>query len=83
MAEHMLKTWPMYYADVESGEKTFEVRRNDRDFSTGDVLVLREWDPVGAGYTGRECRKLVRYLLFGGAFGVQDGFVVMSLGEVA
>jgi hypothetical protein len=83
MAEHKLKTWPMYYADVESGVKTFEVRRNDREFEQGDVLVLQEWDPVAGGYTGRECRKQVRYVLFGGAFGVQDGFVVMSLGEVA
>lgn len=29
----------------ESGEKTFEIRRNDRGFQKGDVLVLEKWSP--------------------------------------
>lgn len=38
--KHELKIWPKYYCRVRSGEKTFEVRDNDRDFQRGDIVVL-------------------------------------------
>lgn len=43
---HSLKTLPVYFAAVLRGDKTFEVRKNDRNFQTGDTLVLREYDPT-------------------------------------
>lgn len=88
MAEHELKTWPSFFAAVLDGRKTFEARRADRDFEMGDVLVLREWDPAGVGslshtpigYTGRELRARVTYILRGGnGFGVEAGHVVMGI----
>ena len=45
MKTHSLKTWPSYWLAVKRGDKTFEVRRNDRDFAVGDLLLLRMWDP--------------------------------------
>ena len=46
MREHDLKTWSPFYAAVASGAKTFELRKDDRNYSVGDVLLLREWDPL-------------------------------------
>lgn len=51
MAKHELKTWPQYFERLLSGEKTFEVRKDDRGFQAGDLLVLREWSP------SRRCSK--------------------------
>ena len=39
---HHLDCWPTYYKAVESGHKTFEVRKNDRFFQRGDTVTLIE-----------------------------------------
>ena len=46
MREHELKTWPSPFQAVRRGEKTHEVRGSrDRNFSVGDLLLLREFVP--------------------------------------
>lgn len=80
MTTHQLKTRPEYFDAVLASKKRFEVRRADRDFKVGDELILMEWDPDKEAYTGRTLTKRVTYILKGGLFGIQDGFVVMSLG---
>ena len=42
--KHCLKKIQPYFADVENGTKTFEVRKNDRNFKNGDILFLQEYD---------------------------------------
>lgn len=59
---HNLKCWPKFYADVESGAKTFEVRKNDRHFQVGDFLRLREWNST-TGYSGDALYVEVTYVL--------------------
>lgn len=76
---HPLKTWPRFYKALADGSKTFEVRKNDRDFQVGDVLELREWDHETEKYTGREMAKVVTYVLHGGAFGIDADFCVLGL----
>lgn len=44
---HHLKCWPTFFDALRDGRKPFEVRRNDRGYQTGDVLVLHKWDPHG------------------------------------
>lgn len=45
MTTHTLKTLRSYWRALANGTKTFEVRRNDRDFAVGDTLVLECWAP--------------------------------------
>lgn len=45
MIEHQLKTWPGPFSSVLMGTKLHEVRKADRPFEAGDLLVLREWLP--------------------------------------
>lgn len=82
--EHELKCWPEFYREIESGRKTFELRKDDRGYRCGDVLLLREWrrnrivNTIGDGdYTGRALRRTVTYVLSGDV--IQPGFVCMSL----
>lgn len=42
---HALKEHPEHFENVISGKKLFEIRKNDRDFKTGDLLALNEYDP--------------------------------------
>lgn len=58
---HELKTLPEYFEAVRKGDKTFELREDDRDFRVGDHLALNEWD--GEKYTGRSQLVKVRYIL--------------------
>ena len=77
--EHELKCWPEYFEKVLDLSKTFEVRKDDRGYQTGDWLIMREWDPVLSRYTGRSVDRRVSFLLRGGAFGIEAGYVVMGL----
>jgi hypothetical protein len=55
MTEHGLKSWPESFNAVVDGTKTFEIRRNDRNFQVGDRLILKEFVPCKRCHgTGRE-----------------------------
>lgn len=70
---HQLKILPEYFEPVIKGEKTFEIRVNDRDFKKGDYLALNEyWD---GKYTGRSCVVYVDYIL--------NDDIVLPVGVVA
>lgn len=76
---HFLKTWPQFFNDVRFGRKTFEVRKQDRDFQVGDLLVLQEWDNKKKEYTKETESCEVVYLLEGGQFGIEEGFCVLGI----
>ena len=73
---HDLKTWPEFFERLWSGEKTFELRKNDRGFRVGHTLLLQEWTQR-TGYAGREITAIVTYIL--GGLGLKDGWVVMAI----
>ena len=84
---HTLKTISRYFHAVARGEKTFEVRRNDRAFQTGDILKLVEVDDSGRYVDPFTCDQnalvfRITYLLQGGQFGIEPGFCVLGLGRV-
>ena len=63
METHKLKTWPEYFDLILSREKTFELRKNDRNFQVGDRLDLMEWNPETKEYTGRHIRVFINHIL--------------------
>ena len=81
--QHLLKTWPPYFREVKANRKTFELRRNDRDFRQGDILVLVEFDPETGTESGDIETRRAGYILHGPGFGLEAGFCVISLEHVA
>jgi hypothetical protein len=78
---HTLKTWQPFWDDVFEGHKTFEVRRDDRGYKVGDLLVLQEW--ADDRHLGGTCFRVIAYVLRDGAqFGVREGHVVLGIRPV-
>lgn len=80
---HKLKIFPEYFNAVKVGTKTFEIRKNDRRFKVGDVLILKEYGICEGvkGYSGKKITKEVTYILEGGQYGLEEGYVILALGE--
>ena len=72
---HELKILPEYFDEIINGSKTFELRRYDRDFKTGDRLLLREHN--GKNYTGCNVKVLVTNILENFQ-GLENGFCVLG-----
>lgn len=79
---HELKCWPPHFAAIRSGDKSFEIRRNDREFAVGDTVVLKEFSPLDTTFTGQTETRLITFLLSEEEFGVVHGFVVIGFGHV-
>jgi hypothetical protein len=78
--EHCLKTINPYFNDVKSGNKTFEIRKNDRDFKVGDLLLLQEYHR--GEFTGEAFWRVITYVLSDAEqFGLKDGYVILGIKE--
>ena len=60
---HKLKTWPDIFKVMKSGEKTFDLRRNDRNFKVDDLIILEEYDPIKEKYTGDHVYAKITWIL--------------------
>ncbi len=76
---HSLKTWPPYFDHIRSGKKTFDVRKDDRDYRVGDLIYFEEYIPDKRKFTGERHPALISYKLNGGQFGIEPGFCVLGL----
>jgi hypothetical protein len=79
MKKHNLKTWPDVFEATWNGSKTYEYRKNDRDFEVGDNVILEEFIPVGERYTGRQIACIITYISKGPEWDIREGFVVFSI----
>jgi Domain of unknown function (DUF3850) len=77
---HELKTWPGFFDSLWLGFKTFEIRRDDRGFGVGDVLILKEFNPTDSVYSGRE---IVADVVYSTTWKQKAGYIVMGIRVVA
>ena len=78
LQKHELKTVPPYFDLILEGDKTGEMRYNDRYFQVGDRIIFKEWIEQERRYTGRELTAKITHILFGGQFGIESGWVMLS-----
>lgn len=76
-----LKIYPEYFQDILEGKKTFEIRKNDRNYQVGDILNLKEYyneaytsEPY---YSGRELKVKVTYILDNESY-LQPDYICMG-----
>lgn len=72
---HHIKLGASFFEEVERGEKTFELRKNDRDYKKGDILEMMEFKD--GKNTGRTVRVLVTYILTEFT-GLEEGYCIMA-----
>ena len=72
---HNLKIEPAYYEAVESDDKTFEIRFNDRGFQKGDTVTLTKYSP-GHYFGGQLIDVVITYVT---TYQQRDGWVVFGI----
>jgi uncharacterized protein YqfB (UPF0267 family) len=70
-----LKIYKEYFEAVLNGSKTFEIRKNDRNYRVGDRIVLNELQDDKKTYTGRHFKGVITYVT---DYAQKDGYVVFS-----
>ena len=76
--EHSLKILPSYFDLVVLRIKNFELRKDDRKYNIGDILVLKEYD--GENYTGSFTKREIKYILRNcPEFGLKKGYVILGI----
>ncbi|MCI5219743.1 MAG: DUF3850 domain-containing protein [Candidatus Electrothrix sp. LOE2] len=78
---HELKILPEYFEVADSMLKPFEIRENDRDYTVGDFVVLKEcfFDGDKCVFTGRQTSpRIITYIFDGGGWLCGD-VVVLGL----
>jgi len=81
MTEHSLKILPQFLARILSGQKTFEIRKNDRDYQVGDTLFLQEHNPdskIQWAVPSRQQSARVE-VVYISSFAQQEGYIVMGV----
>jgi len=76
---HRLKLAKMFFDAVDTGNKSFELQKNDRNYQIGDVLELHEMSD--GEETGRVTEKQVIYIMEGFK-GLEEGYCILGLSEV-
>lgn len=75
---HDIKILPQFFEDTSCGRKSFELRKDDRDYQIGDTVTMHEWTP-DAGYTGRQLMITIIYVLRGcPEYGLMDGYCILG-----
>jgi hypothetical protein len=77
--EHELKCHPKNFLRLCNGSKTFEIRKNDRNFQTGDRLIIREYDPEEGWPSHGQVDSVVADITYMTDFEQKDGYVVLGL----
>lgn len=82
---HAVKSWVHFFQAIKRGDKTHDLRKDDRGYAVGDQLLLQEYDPFTGKYTGDELYVWVTFITdrvtpcaFSGAV-LDPGYAILSI----
>jgi hypothetical protein len=83
---HEVKSWTKWFPAIIAGDRTADIRRDDRGYAIGDTLMLKEWCPIKRIYTGRFAMAGITHIIRNGftpcaesPHCLSDGFAVLSI----
>lgn len=82
MKLHTLKIKEEYYGEILKGSKTFELRKNDRDYQVGDLIVFTDLsgELLNIYSEIRPTIFVITYILENvPQYGLKDGYCILGI----
>lgn len=83
---HQLKCHPEFFQASKHGLKPWELRKNDRDYQTGDTVILKQFNPASNAYDEKEKDIAFKIIaVFTGKYllgMIPDDMVILSLESI-
>lgn len=79
MKIHTLKIFRSYLKEVVAGRKTWEIRKNDRDFKEGDIIHFVDQEGEEFFEYPNNLYKITFILQNIPQFGLQEGYCIFSI----
>ena len=80
MTIHTLKIKNEYWTEVYEGAKTFELRKNDRDFKVGDII---QFELIDANIDISEFKYRITYILKDvQEYGLHNDYCILAIKEI-
>jgi len=77
--EHEIKCNPEFFSRISIGQKTFEIRKNDRDYQVGDTLIIKEFDPKKGWPEHGVYESITAQIVYISTFMQVDGYCVLGI----
>ena len=81
MRVHDLKILNDFADSVVAGDKTFEIRENDRGFQKGDFIKFQAIDKTGFNNQHLINNKLYEITFVLNGWGIKNGYVALAIKE--
>lgn len=82
MKTHRIKILQGFADDIVSGDKTFEIRENDRGYQRGDNVVFEVIDKAGLNPMHELAKRRYRITYVLNGWGLKEGYVVFGIKEI-
>lgn len=79
MKLHILKIKEEYYMGVIAGEKTFELRKNDRDYKDGDLIHFVDVNGYDFGYYKDNVFRIAYILKNVEEYGLDKDYCILGI----
>lgn len=80
---HVLKIKRQYFNDILSGQKTFELRKNERDYKVGEYIRFINSNGCAFPETNKHLFKIIYVLKNVPEYGLSNGYCIFGFRSVS